>query len=279
MACFSGTIHSAVLGRELRLSVVLPQDDAGFPAEPRKTLLLLHGLGDTNDAWLSKSLTLRLAEKSGIAVLMPDCGCSFCCDSDSGERWFTCLGEELPALAARLFRLSSRPQDWLVAGQSMGGYGALRLALCRPDRFGAAGVFSPAWDLQQLLFGGESAPITAETALRLRRSIFGAAEALPQTADIRCLLEQPAVGRSPIYLSMGREDPLWASCGTLHTLLREKGYPLLYEEFEGGHEWPVWHPSLEHFLRWILRQEEGPALCTARTLLRREESGPEGESA
>lgn len=266
MANFSGMLYAAVLGREVRLSVVLPQDAAGAPARPKKTLLLLHGLGDTNEAWLNKSLVLRLAEKNGIAVLMPECGCSFCCDSHAGERWFVWLAEELPSLAQKLFHLSDSPRDWLVAGQSMGGYGALRLALCCPERYGAAGVFSPAWDLQRLLFAGDVGLLTAEMTLRIRKELFGSATALPEEADIRSALKK-AAEKCPIYLSMGREDPLWESCGELRSLLRENDWPFLYEEFSGAHEWPVWHPSLEHFLRWVMQTEESPAICAARELL------------
>ncbi len=269
MACFSGMIHSNVLKREVHLSAVLPQDGESALAAPKKTLLLLHGLGDTNEAWLSKSLALRLAEKSGVAVLMPDYGCSFACDTFAGERWFAFLSEELPQIAMRMFLLSPEPQDWLVAGQSMGGYAALRIALQSPQQYGAAGLFSPAWDLQKILFDEDCAPIERETARRLRLSIFGAASVLPAEADIRQLLKKQE-RTLPLYVSMGREDPLRESGCTLLELLREGGYPCLYEEFAGGHEWPAWHPALEHFLLRSMGKQVDMPLCAARELLLQE---------
>lgn len=47
----------------------------------------------------------------------------------------------------RFFRLSSKPEDTFVAGLSMGGYGAMKLALTYPERFGAAASFSGAVDI------------------------------------------------------------------------------------------------------------------------------------
>ena len=54
-----------------------------------------------------------------------------------GDRYWTFVSEELPAAARRMLPLSDRRADNFVAGQSMGGYGAFKLALGRPDCFAA----------------------------------------------------------------------------------------------------------------------------------------------
>ncbi|MBW7462496.1 prolyl oligopeptidase family serine peptidase, partial [Paenibacillus sepulcri] len=55
--------------------------------------------------------------------------------------------EELPALARSFFPLSDRREDNFVAGLSMGGYGAFKLALSHPDRYAAAASLSGALDV------------------------------------------------------------------------------------------------------------------------------------
>jgi putative tributyrin esterase len=62
-----------------------------------------------------------------------------------GGRYWTFLSEELPALVARFFRVSDRPQDTFVAGLSMGGYGALKWALRRPDQFAGWRCWGSPW--------------------------------------------------------------------------------------------------------------------------------------
>ncbi len=48
-------------------------------------------------------------------------------------------------------RVTDRPEETFVAGLSMGGYGALKLALTHPERYAAAASLSGALDLRTLL--------------------------------------------------------------------------------------------------------------------------------
>ena len=57
-----------------------------------------------------------------------------------------------------MFRLSQAPGTELVAGLSMGGYGAMKLALTYPERFAAAASFSGAVDAEALLRKREPRP-------------------------------------------------------------------------------------------------------------------------
>ena len=82
-----------------------------------------------------------------MAVIMPEVQRSFYCDMTNGPRYFTYIVDELPALCQRLFRVSARREDNFVAGLSMGGYGAMKAALSRPERYAAAASFSGAVDV------------------------------------------------------------------------------------------------------------------------------------
>lgn len=65
----------------------------------------------------------------------------FYTDMAEGYRYWTMLSEELPQIVGNLFPISRRREDTFAAGLSMGGYGALKLALRCPDRF--AGAVAP----------------------------------------------------------------------------------------------------------------------------------------
>ena len=78
---------------------------------------------------------------------MPAAGRSFYADEAHGHRYWTYISEELPRVVGQFFRVSQEPADTFVAGLSMGGYGALKLALTHPERFAAAACLSGALDL------------------------------------------------------------------------------------------------------------------------------------
>lgn len=96
-------------------------------------LYLLHGLSDNHSCWLRRTAVDRYAEEYGIAVVMPEVQRSFYCDMAHGPAYFTYIADELPQICQRLFRLSDKREDTFIAGNSMGGYGALKAALSRPE--------------------------------------------------------------------------------------------------------------------------------------------------
>src|SRR5215207_9009351 len=133
------------------MTVLLPQQTStqiGMEGRstdgPPPVLYLLHGLSDDDTIWLRRTSVERYAAPLGLAVVMPQVHRSFYTAEAVGGRYWTFLSEELPALVYSFFRLSDRREDTFVAGLSMGGYGALKWALRRPDRFAAAASLSGA---------------------------------------------------------------------------------------------------------------------------------------
>ena len=142
---------SDVLMTRCTVNVLLPQRKPADPQDnyrtPFRVLYLLHGYSDDQTAWQRWTSIERYAEGLNLAVLMPAAQNSFYTDMLHGGKFFTFLTEELPALARALFPLSSARSDTFVAGLSMGGYGAFKLALSRPDLYAAAASLSGAVDI------------------------------------------------------------------------------------------------------------------------------------
>ncbi len=133
------------------MTVILPERAAGQIGmggadgdAPPPVLYLLHGLSDDDTIWLRRTSIERYVSSLGLAVVMPQVHRSFYTDEVYGEKFWTFVSEELPAVVQSFFRVSSAPQDTYVAGLSMGGYGAFKLALRHPDRFAAAASLSGA---------------------------------------------------------------------------------------------------------------------------------------
>src|SRR4030067_695715 len=128
----------------LPLNVILPAPGkmAGLTVARRKVLYLLRGLSDDASAWQRFTTIETLAAAYGLVVVMPSAGRSFYIDQPNGQKYFTYLTEELPRYLADVFGLAPPRRDTFIAGNSMGGYGALKAALLHPELYAAAASLS-----------------------------------------------------------------------------------------------------------------------------------------
>jgi S-formylglutathione hydrolase FrmB len=267
MAFFSGTIYSASMNMDTGLGVILPHDTRyrrglkelhrGIRVKEKpKTLILLHGLSDNHAAWSLRTSVLRYAEAYDLAVLMPEVQRSYYQDMKNGPAYFSYLSAELPAAAAELFNLSVSPEDLMIAGLSMGGYGALYAGLSFPEKFHALGCFSSGFDLRSLVEEGDSPTIRQLSGWEKdRRGIFGEERVFPDSSDLYklALLTAGKPKKPRIFMSCGTEDFLYACNLRMRDLLASTGaYDLHYEEWPGAHEWDFWDTSLRKMLAHFL---------------------------
>ena len=154
MAFISLNYPSAALDQNTGVSIILPDPGEGLlrpgkegqarPCYP--VLYLLHGTYGDHTDWCRYTSIERYAREWGLAVVMPACGNTFYQDMASGPQYKTFVLDELPAYLSAMLPLSTKREEVYIAGLSMGGYGAMHLALSRPRQFGAAaslsGIFS-----------------------------------------------------------------------------------------------------------------------------------------
>jgi S-formylglutathione hydrolase FrmB len=193
----------------------------------------------------------RYAAEKNLAVVMPAVGRSFYQDAASGARYWTFLSEELPALCERYFPLSTAREERFAAGLSMGGYGAMRLALARPDRYAAAASLSGALDLSRRLreAGKPSSLVSRAEYIGL----FGP-ELQAGDADLWPLAER--LGRTDalrpkLFLCCGSDDPLLAESRAFRDHLAGLRLEATYEESPGAHEWGYWDAQIQRVLAWL----------------------------
>lgn len=259
MGFFTGTVYSEALNMDTQIGVILPQDSrfsrglqpmpAGFEARRRpRALILLHGLTDNWAAWGCRSRILSHAEEFGVAVIMPEVQRSFYQDMAFGEAYFSYVSEELPALAAKLFNISTAPEDLLVAGLSMGGYGALRCGLTHPERYRAIGAFSAVTDMRRFTLS-ETRNETRGFD-RLVKGMFGDPPVVPASAKLEPLAKAAAAGGGvpPVLMTCGTEDELYPDSENFFNYMKELGLPARLEAWPGIHEWSFWDRSVRMFL-------------------------------
>ena len=271
MSFFEGTIYSKTLHMDTKLGVILPQDSRPHldgilknrlkPRKIPKTLILLHGLTDSASVWWRRTSIERYAEEYDIAVIMPEVYKSFYENMKYGENYFTYISEEVPELCSELFHISVKPDDLMIAGLSMGGYGALKCALTYPGRYYACGAFSSGCDVKMFQKMESDITITgpAKGFYKTCQAIWGENVDIPDHDDAYCLAS--GLGESAknlrIYQTCGRQDSLYEANQRLRTILEKAGLKeYYYEDWDGDHEWGYWDVAIQKFLKTFCRPEE-----------------------
>jgi putative tributyrin esterase len=252
MALIQCDFYSEVLGLSTSMNVILPQQtqtqiglSGTVRAHKHPTLFLLHGLSDDHTIWLRRTSIERYAAELGLAVVMPAVHRSFYHDMANGLKYWTFVSEELPALARSFFPLSDAREDNFVAGLSMGGYGAFKLALNRPEQYAAAaslsgalaaeGIFDRFLPDARLLFESRESIAGTESDL------FAAAERLSKSGQPKPLL----------YQICGTEDFLYDENITFRDYVKPLNLPLTYKEAPGEHTWAFWDEHIQRVLEWL----------------------------
>jgi putative tributyrin esterase len=237
---------SAVLQQKLGAYLILPE--GGSP--PFATFYLLHGLSDDHTVWLRRTRIEWYVREMPLIVVMPDGFRGFYTDNADGPPYARYMAEELVQFVERNFPARRQRESRCVGGLSMGGYGALRLALGYPHLFASANSHSGA-----LMHGSRSAarPDGPLTPAEFRR-IFGAN---PQESahDLVALAHRANESGLPLprlLIDCGTEDLLVEDNRLLHRELERTGIAHEYREFPGGHTWDYWDDHVRDALAFHL---------------------------
>ena len=145
MALFRCEFRSKVLELNAAFNVILPE--ACTTDAP--VVYLLHGLSGDQDEWIRQTSIERYLNDRGMAAVMPAASKSWYCDMKHGLNYYTYITQELPRYVQSVFPISAKREKNFVAGLSMGGYGALKMALRESDKFAACASFSGAADIYE----------------------------------------------------------------------------------------------------------------------------------
>lgn len=230
-----------------RADLVLAMPPAAEMARSLPIVILLHGVYGSHWAWAFQGGAHRTAQRLIDAGAIPPMVLAMPSDGLSGdgsgyvrqterdvERWIV---DEVPAVVRQVLPVCDEASPLAIAGLSMGGFGALRLAGRYPRRFVAA-------------VGHSSVTEVAQLDALIEESRDGWADT---PADRRVLdaLQQADGPLPPLRLDCGTEDPLLGANRALHAALDAAGIAHTYVEHPGGHDWAYWASHLEDTLRFV----------------------------
>ena len=266
MALFRTSFFSACYQRITQMNVLLPLDTPVVPGEvkefkPFKTLYLLHGYTGNCDDWLHNSLIANMAAQFDIAVVMPDGVNGGYVDQPlSGICGSEFIGRELIEITRRTFPLSDKREDRLIAGLSMGGYGTLYNSLKHSDVFGHAIALST--PVKVLRYESECEPKDRKSRHNTKffKTLHGDLDRVNETdRNIALHAKMLLDSGKPVpnlYIACGYNDTLVPENRELHEQLVSIGFPHVYEEGAGTHDWPFWNEFLRRGLTHALGEPE-----------------------
>ncbi len=246
--------YSKELGKSAAVNVLIPEK-CFKSAKPYKTLWLLHGLSDDQTAWMRYSSIERYANEWGIAVVMPNADRSWYTNTAYGVNYFNFISKELPEVCREMFSgMSAAREDNIVAGLSMGGYGALKLALTYPWQY--SGCISLSGSLDVARRG-------RVYSLNEWQSIFGyeikdALELAGSEHDLFALAKANKENGKPfpkLYLWCGLEDTLVEVNRAFDAHLTSLDVPHAFQTSEGNHTWKWWDLHIQDGVNYVLNDE------------------------
>lgn len=228
-------IHSKAVGRELGLNVIVPKH-AG-PRGRRWLMVMLHGRSGSQSSF-NDQVFEHLGEVRGQTPVyaFPDGGVHGYWHNRAGGRWADWVMDEVIPTMVRRFGVD--PHRIAIGGISMGGFGALNLALRHPGRFCAVGGHSPALWFE----AGETAPGAFDDASDFERNdVVGTVQADPG-----------AFGATPVWVDYGESDDFRPYDEGFVAAMEAGAADFTHHTWPGGHEGSYWSAHWPQYQRFYV---------------------------
>lgn len=267
MAVFNCHFQPRTLGMSTTFRMIIPMYT--LPSETNQTRLkeyysqlsklpvlwLLHGGGGYSSEWLYNSAIQLYAEKYHCAVIMPDAQSSLYTNMEYGPRWEDHIAMALPEYIYKNFPISSAREDNYIAGMSMGGYGALRIALKYPEQYCAVAAMASAVGLP-LRYAenklSDDFDAVMHAVLGDKDAISGSDYDLYSLVDQYCKQEN----KLKLYLCAGRNDHTYEDNIELRDYLTKIDVKYTWVENDDAHTWDSWNTYLPQVMEWMFNHKK-----------------------
>ncbi|MCR5656934.1 MAG: acetylesterase [Butyrivibrio sp.] len=248
---------------QVDVSYVIPKDVPPMMTEgnknfqrPMKTLYLLHGFSGNDCDWEYNGIAEDIAVNYNMAVIMISGGNNFYLDRKAtGCQFGTFAGKEVVDFTRDLFGLSTKREDTLIGGLSMGGFGALHTGLAYPETFGGIVALSSALIIHEIKDMKEDfADMMAN--YDYYREVFGDLHTIEESDNnpevLYTKLKEAGAKIPPIYMAIGTEDFLYQNNQITRKFFEDNNANFKYEEGPGIHDWKFWNAYITRGLDWVL---------------------------
>jgi putative tributyrin esterase len=240
--------QSAALDRSMQYRVILPTEISANQKLP--VVYLLHGAGGNFRNWSNFTDVAQFAER-GLVLVMPEGDESYYTNSATlqQDRYEDYIVHDLTSDVENRFPAATGGRNRAIVGVSMGGYGAVKLALRHPEMFAFAGGISSAVDVPS-----RSMSIRRYGDWRRHRAIFGPwGGKVQQENDPFVLARSADPAQTPyIFLTCGDQEGLLPTNRTFDALLTQRHFAHEFHIVHGAHNWTQWDLRVSHCFQSLL---------------------------
>ncbi|WP_290792535.1 alpha/beta hydrolase [Flavihumibacter sp. UBA7668] len=226
--------RSAAMQKDIKAVVIKPENYEEA-AKRFPVVYLLHGYSGNYSNWIQKVQNIKDdADRYNLLIVCPDGGFgSWYWDSpvDPAYRYETYVAKELVNWVDRQYKTIALPEGRAITGLSMGGHGALYLALKHKDVFGAAGSMSGGVDIR---------PFPNNWDMSKRLGNYADNKTVWEERTVINLLHLAEPGKPALIVDCGTEDFFYEVNERLHTELLYRKIPHEYYTRPGAHNWEYW---------------------------------------
>jgi enterochelin esterase-like enzyme len=234
-------LYSPVLDLHTSFRVMLPP---GYEQQSQRypVLYMLHGVAGDSSEWQSIGLLeaadrmIQRGEIDPFLIVLPNGGANYWVNQATGARWADYVVEDVVGQVDRDFRTVANPSARAIGGLSMGGEGALRIAMQNPDVFGIAAAHSPSLRTSFDQFAPEL------------QEIFGDEESWRAATPLWLVVDTDTAYDLTLAVDVGEDDPWRPNVELLHKRMLNRGISHRFEVLPGGHEAEYWIGNVDHYL-------------------------------
>jgi S-formylglutathione hydrolase FrmB len=237
-------VNSAVMKKMLKVVVIRPDNyEAGkeFPV-----VYLLHGYSDNHSGWVKKAAGFqKAADLHNMIIVCPDGGySSWYWDSpvDPQSQFETYISKELVSYIDNKYKTIKDRKGRAITGLSMGGHGALYLALRHQDVYGAAGSMSGGVDIRPFPNNWDMAKRLGKYAEQPKRW---------EENTVINMLHLLTPNALSLIIDCGTEDFFFEVNQKLHEQLLYRNIQHDYIVRPGAHNWPYWTNAVQYQLLFM----------------------------
>ena len=245
-------LYSPTLDLHTTYRVMLPPD---YDASMRRysVLYMLHGVAGDSSEWQEIGLLEaadRMIQQGEIApflIVLPNGGANYWVNHASGARWADYVVDDVVTQVDRAYRTVASPRGRAIGGLSMGGEGAMRIAMTHPGTFGTAAAHSPSLRTAFDQFAPEL------------QAIFGTEETWRAATPLWLVVDSDAAYDLTLAIDIGEDDPWRANVELLHERMVDRGIAHRFEVLPGEHAAEYWIDNVDHYLAFYSSSLVGSA--------------------
>jgi S-formylglutathione hydrolase FrmB len=240
------TIYSSIM-KKFRKCVVIKPEGYHKKSSHYPSVYLLHGHGGDYSNWVTKvPELLKQADLHQVLIICPDGeNSSWYINSpiDSSMQYETYIVHEVVDFIDRKYRTIKDPQARAISGLSMGGHGALYLALDYPSVFGACGSMSGGMNLLESRHKYDLMKRIGDTAQSEKFKEY----------SILYRIENKINTPLKIIFDCGLKDPFYLSNKELHEKMLLLKIDHDFIERPGSHNWNYWANAVPYHILFFKR--------------------------